>query len=88
MAAFFPQETEGDSMMVSGVIEQFDVTHEFGFIVRDGHEDEPAIFFHVSDFGETFVFPGEVQNGKRVVFEIEKDERGVRAKNLALVEAL
>jgi cold shock CspA family protein len=67
-------------MMVSGVIKQLDAAHKFGFIVRDGHEDEPAIFFHVS------AFPGEVQKGKRVVFEIEKGERGLRAKNLALVE--
>ena len=34
------------------------------------------------------VFPGEVQKGKRVVFEIENGKRGLRAKNLALVEAL
>jgi cold shock CspA family protein len=75
-------------MMDSGVIKQFDAAHKFGFIVRDGHEGEPAIFFHVSGFGETFVFPGEVQKGKRVVLEIENGERGLRAKNLALVEAL
>jgi cold shock CspA family protein len=75
-------------MMVSGVIKQFDAAHKFGFIVRDGHEDEPAIFFHVSGFGETFVFPGEVRKGKRVVFEIENGERGLGAKNLALVEAV
>jgi cold shock CspA family protein len=73
-------------MMVSGVIKQFDAAHKFG--VRDGHEDEPTIFFHVSGFGETFVFPGEVRKGQRVVFEIENGERGLRAKNLALVEAL
>ena len=71
-----------------GTIKHCDPARKFGFIVRDGHEDEPAIFFHVSGFGEAFVFPGEVQKGKRVVFEIEKDERGLRAKNLALVEAL
>jgi cold shock CspA family protein len=49
---------------------------------------EPAIFFHVSGFGEIFVFPGEVRKGKRVVFEIENGERGLGAKNLALVEAV
>ena len=59
-----------------GTIKHFEPACEFGFIVRDGHEDEPAIFFHVSGFGEIFVFPGEVQKGKRVVFEIENGERG------------
>lgn len=63
--------------MAEGIVKWFSDKKGYGFIEQDGGED---VFVHHSDIeGTGFKTLAE---GDRVTFEIEKGERGLKARNV------
>ncbi len=68
------------SERVTGTVKWFNGSKGYGFIAREGGED---VFVHYSAIqGEGF---RNLEEGQSVEFDIEQDQKGLRAANVTLV---
>ena len=61
--------------MAQGVVDFFKESGGYGFIETDDADED--VFFHMEDIGGP-----DLEEGQEVEFEIERAEKGPRAKNL------
>jgi len=66
----------------TGVIKWFNIVKGFGFI--DVEDQEKDVFVHMSALSEG-TEPGDLAEGTKVEFEIEKSDKGPQAKNVTKV---
>lgn len=62
--------------MKKGKVKFYDKTRGFGFILRDDNEEN--VYFSIKDVEEG----KQLKAGDRVQFEIEKTDKGIKAKNI------
>jgi len=78
---------EGEDERESGTVKWFDKKKGFGFIVRDGTEED--LFVHsrsVCGSEEDAEDTCLLEEGQRVTYNLSEDQRGLHAVNVAVVE--
>jgi len=68
-------------MKFTGTVKWFSKEKGYGFITRDDNQGD--VFVHFSEIQQRGF--KTLQEGQRVEFEIEQDEKGPRAKNVRVI---
>ena len=66
-----------------GRIKWYSNSRGFGFITPD-EDDEEEVFFHISDVVNYERYEDRLQEGDRVKYKLERNEKGLIAKCIAL----
>jgi CspA family cold shock protein len=77
--SIFSSSSNSNTLAQKGTIKFFNRRKGYGFILPEGEDKE--IFVHIS------ALKSKVSKGDRVLFLTEKDERGLKAKDVRLLKA-
>ena len=67
--------------MVKGTVKFFHDRKGYGFVEREGEDEDEDVFFHISELSSET----DIEEGTELEFEVEQAEQGPRAVNITKV---